>query len=367
MTIETSLTPRRHPYLALASTLLWALVIAPQVASVIAGETATPAAAPRTRNVVILVIDGPRMSETWSDPARALIPRMAKDLAPQGVLYTDFRNDGMTTTEPGHTAMVTGVYEVKDNRGKELPKKESIFQRFRASWDLPASAAWVIASKDKLWTLSDTSQAQWTGRWRPSIDCGKGGLGGKEGPAKRVGYRSDAETFARVRDILAKDHPRLVLVNLLGPDSAGHKNDWDGYRKAISACDGFAADLWNLLQADPVYRDATALLITNDHGRHLDGVANGFVDHGCECEGCRSISCLALGPDFKRGVPGGRRRGLVDVSATTAAILGFSLPAGKGEVMTELFLGDRLPAYAVAPAAEPAKAEPLSTEPAYAP
>ena len=370
MTTAPSPNPRRHPFLTLASALFLALAVAPVIAPVAAGEPATPATAPKTRNVVILVIDGPRLTETWSDPARALIPHMAKELAPQGVLYTDFRNDGMTTTEPGHTAMVTGVYEVKDNRGKELPKNESIFQRFRASWDLPPSAAWVIASKDKLWTLSDTSQAQWTGRWRPSIDCGKDGLGGKGGSAKRAGYRSDSETFARVREILAKDHPRLVLVNLLGPDSTGHQNDWDGYRKAIAACDGFATDLWNLLQADPVYRDATALLITNDHGRHLDGVANGFVDHGCDCEGCRSISCLALGPDFKRGVPGGRRRGLVDLSATTAAILGFSLPAGKGEIMTELFPGDRLPAYAVAPATDPAKAEPPPTvgpEVMYAP
>ncbi len=327
-----------------------------------AGEPAAPVAAPKTRNVVILVIDGPRLSETWADPARALIPRMATELAPQGVLYTDFRNDGMTATEPGHTAMVTGVYEVKDNRGKELPKNENIFQRFRAAWDLPASAAWVITSKDKLWTLSDTSQAQWAGRWRPNTDCGKDGLGG---PGKRVGYRSDAETFANLKAVLTRDRPRLVLVNLLGPDSTGHQNDWDGYRKAIRACDGMAAELWNLLQADPAYRDSTALLITNDHGRHLDGVANGFVDHGCDCEGCRSISCLALGPDFKRGAAGGRRRGLIDLAATTAAILGFPLPAGKGEVMTELFPGERLPAYAVAPAAEPAKAEP--TAPAYAP
>lgn len=306
-------------------------------------------AAPRTRNVVIVVIDGPRLSETWADPTRALIPRMNKELAPKGVLYTDFRNDGITVTEPGHTAITTGVYQSKNNSGHELPFHENMFQRFRAAWSLPATAAWLVTGKDKLWTLSDTTDENWQGKWLPKMDCGKDGLGG---PKKRTGYRDDQATFTKTLEVIAKERPRLLLVNLLGPDSTGHSGKWDDYRKAITECDDLATKIWETLQADPWYKDSTALFITNDHGRHLDGVEDGFRNHGCKCEGCRSLSCLALGPDFKVGALGGRRRGQIDLSVTVAAILGFRLPASKGEVMSELFPGNQLPKYPVSPSAD---------------
>ena len=65
----------------------------------------------KTENVIILVMDGPRYSETWGDPSHELIPRMANDLAAHGNIYTQFYNHGTTATVPGHTAITTGVWQ----------------------------------------------------------------------------------------------------------------------------------------------------------------------------------------------------------------------------------------------------------------
>ena len=94
-----------------------------------------PQAAARTfraKHVVILVIDGPRWTETWGEPTRQYIPQRATVLAPQGVLCSDFANDGPTYTDAGHAALVTGFYQEINNTGLELPANSIIAERLKA-------------------------------------------------------------------------------------------------------------------------------------------------------------------------------------------------------------------------------------------
>src|ERR1700742_773971 len=65
----------------------------------------------KAKRVVIMVIDGPRYTETWGEPQRQYIPHMNKELAPLGVFFSDFANDGPTYTEAGHTALVSCYYQ----------------------------------------------------------------------------------------------------------------------------------------------------------------------------------------------------------------------------------------------------------------
>ena len=60
---------------------------------------------PLVERVVVVVIDGPRWSETWGEATRVHIPRRALQLAPQGVLFTAFLNRGPTYTNSGHAAI----------------------------------------------------------------------------------------------------------------------------------------------------------------------------------------------------------------------------------------------------------------------
>lgn len=292
---------------------------------------APPTITPRATHVVILVLDGPRWTETWGEPTRQYIPRMAKDLAPAGALWTDFANDGPTYTEAGHAAMTTGFYQEIDNHGGALPAHPSLLQKVVQAAAGRADAAWLITSKDKLATLTDSSDPAWRGQWPCRSDCGTGGRG------VGAGYRGDAETGEHVLATLVRDHPRFMLVNFKQPDAAGHGGDWNGYLQGIRDGDAFAAKLWATIQADPALKDATDLFVTDDHGRHLDGHRDGYVSHGDSCVGCRHIMLFGLGPDLPAGAVFTGHRGLIDLAATVARILAVSLEGSSGHVLDELW------------------------------
>lgn len=283
----------------------------------------------KTENVIILVMDGPRYSETWGDPSHEFIPRLANDLASHGNIYTQFYNNGSTATVPGHTAIMTGVYQAIDNGGNELPQNPSIFQYWRQQSSNNELTAWVIASKDKLEVLSDCQDSAWVGNFKPSTDCGINGLGS--------GYRQDSITYKNTIDILTNHHPQLVLINFREPDYSGHTGNWHKYVEGIRNTDEYIYKIWQFIGSDPIYKNKTTLFITNDHGRHHDGVANGFMSHGDTCEGCRHINLYAYGPDFKQGLIINIQREQIDIPATIGELLSLNMPTVEGEVMTELF------------------------------
>jgi hypothetical protein len=296
--------------------------------SVQAGEAAA-ATTWKTRHVVILVIDGPRWTETWGKPGRDLIPVRDKVLAPQGVVLSDMANDGPTYTNAGHSALTTGFHQEINNSGQELPRNPSITQRLIAT-GVDAKQVWIVASKDKLQILTDCAHPEWKRKGVCSSDCGTDGIGSK--------YRDDAITFERAKQVLTTHRPRFMLINFKEPDSSGHGKKWEQYLENIRITDRYAGAIWELIQADPEMKDRTTLFITNDHGRHLDGHKDGYISHGDDCAGCRKIELLAMGPDFKRGVTTDVHRSQIDVAMTAAALLGLTIPGSEGKVMSELFV-----------------------------
>ena len=282
-----------------------------------------------TENVIILVIDGPRMDETFGDTSYQYIPNLANILAPQGVLLKNYRNNGSTYTNAGHTAITTGVYQRINNSGLELPKNPSIFQYLIKQKGLTKESAWIIASKGKLDILANTKNKKWRNQYTPSSFCGINGSG--------LGYTADEKNFTDAIRILENHHPKLTLINLLEVDVNGHANSWEGYLKAIRNTDQKALELWNFIENDSIYKGKTALFITNDHGRHLKHLKDGFISHGDNCEGCRSIYLIALGPDFKKKTVLPNKYEQIDLSKTIACLMNFSVPTSKGLIMYELF------------------------------
>ena len=288
-----------------------------------------PKPAYKTQNVVLLVIDGPRFSETWGDKTHQYVPHLANDLAKEGVIYTKFKNNGNTATNPGHAALTTGRYMDINNGGRELPTHPTVLQAWLKHSGAPQSSAWLITSKDKLEILKNSSHKDWHDKFVASSDCGRSGLGSA--------YRPDRDTMDAVLKILARDHPRVVVINLMEPDSCGHGADWKGYLQAIKDCDAHAWNLYQFLQKDPFYAEKTAFIISNDHGRHPDGLFDGFVSHGDDCPGCKHILCFAAGPDFNKNVVLDTPGEQIDVAVTIAELLGFKLQAAEGRVLKELF------------------------------
>jgi hypothetical protein len=282
----------------------------------------------KTENVIIVVIDGPRFSETWGDYTKQNIPGRY-NLYGRGVLLGNFMNNGTTNTDSGHDAICTGNYEDLENWGQQLPQYPSIFQSFLKSTGKPAEKAWIVTSKDKLQILANCKQTGWEGTYMPRTDCGRDGI--------FSGYRSDDTTMAHAKNVMQTYHPNLMLINFKDPDVFGHGNQWNKYIEGIKSTDKYIANIYELIQADDTYRDKTTLIVTNDHGRHLDKIATGFIDHGDGCEGCRHIEFFAVGPDFKKGYGSHTAYEQIDISQTVAKLLNFKMEHSKGKVITDIF------------------------------
>lgn len=282
------------------------------------------------KRVVILVIDGARWTETFGEPQRQYVPVQTRELMPQGVFFSDFANDGPTYTNAGHTALVTGFHQEINNNGLELPANPVLFQRWLRQSGAPVTDAWVVSSKDKLQILTDSSAVGWRHQNVCSFDCGKDGAG------VGAGYRDDETTRKRALAVLREHKPHAMLINLKEPDASGHGKNWEGYLQGIRDGDAFAGQLWKVLRDEAPFAGETALFITNDHGRHVDGHKDGFISHGDDCPGCHRIQLIALGPDFRKGAVVERHGNQIDVAVTAAAILGLSIPGSQGRVLTEL-------------------------------
>ncbi len=282
-----------------------------------------------TENVIVVIIDGARYSETWGDTTKQIMPYLHKSLSKIGIINTRFFNNGPTYTLAGHVSVTTGIYQEIDNTGKELPKRPSYIQKYNFTTLSEKEHSWIITSKDKLEVLSNTLDTAYHNKYKPSVNCGISGLGS--------GNRADSITFKILLETLSTYYPKLVLVNFSEPDYLGHSNDWNKYIQSIKNTDRFVYRIWEFIQSDPFYKDKTALFVTNDHGRHLDGVADGFVSHGDGCDGCRHLMFYAFGPDFKSGVTLENKRELIDIPATIYNMLKLEDTITQGKVMDELF------------------------------
>lgn len=283
----------------------------------------------KTKNVVVIVIDGPRYSETWGEQRRGNIP-VRNTLLEQGVMVEQFFNGGVTFTNPGHSALMTGNYENLANNGTQMSNYPGMFQQWIQYRSKKPWKAFIITSKDKLWILGNTNNILYKNKYRPYIDCGvnQNGTGG---------YRADSITLAHVLYNLKYKKPEMLFINFKDPDTYGHAADSANYIKAIQKTDEYVGIIWDYLQSDPKYKDCTTLIVTNDHGRHFDGHLDGFVSHGDNCSSCRRIELFAISPDFKKNKVIETPYQQIDVPATISQLMGFPMPYGKGKVMWDLF------------------------------
>lgn len=283
----------------------------------------------QTEHVVILVIDGPRYVDTYGSSEANRIPFLRDSLLPQGVFMNRFYNNGATFTVSGHASITTGRYQHLKNNGLEFPTVEGIFNAAQEQGKISKDEAWIVSSKGKLNVLATNRKKDIPTEFLPNTYCGIDG--------KDVGYASDVKTMEKVSEVLKRNSPKLMLINLLDVDVAGHANDWNKYIKGIQTTDSLAYVIWKKIQMNPKMKDKTTLFITNDHGRHKDGHKQGFKEHGDKCSGCKHISLVALGPDFKQGFTLDEKAEMIDIAPTAAQLLGIQMNKAKGVVLMDLF------------------------------
>ena len=121
--------------------------------------------------------------------------------------------------------------------------------------------------------------------------------------------RDNADGMHVTKELQAKDFNGLCFVNLVDFDMKyGHRNDVDGYAKAVAEFDAWLPTFINDMKADDV------LMITSDHG--CDPLTPS-TDHSREY-----IFLLATGETLKENVNLGTLDGYSDISATILDMFG---------------------------------------------
>ena len=274
--------------------------------------------------VVLVIIDGARYSETLGDTAGTYTPNM-KRLALEGSVIDSFFNNGATVTSRGVPAIWSGSWSTP---------KDTFYNGFNTQY-ATVPTLWEYFRKEH---QQDSTEAMYIMKYlgSPWLQSFRPDYGPAYWPWYILQGSSDISVWQNAKSKLQTHHPRLSVLYFSDVDHYGHEGNWDVYTRSIAVADSIVNLLWNFVQADPVYKDKTTILVTNDHGRHLDGVSTGFVGHGDGCFGCRRIMLFAIGADVKKGIHTNTKRYIPDIVPTIGKILNFPTPVVSGTSMNEI-------------------------------
>lgn len=251
----------------------------------------------------------------WDDDAamrrKKLMPFFWSVIAEQGQLYgnrlhgnwVDVTNN-FWISYPGYSEMLTGFSDDRiDSNDKIENPNVTVLEyvnrqpAFRgsvaafASWDvfpyiinerrsgIPVNAGFRIAEDDDL-----TDRERFLNELQPQV------------PRFWPTVRLDAFTHHYAKEYLKKRSPRLVYIAYGETDDFAHNGKYDQYLDSAHQTDAFIADIWNWVQSNAPYRNATTLIIATEHGRGTEPRA-AWKDHGTEIKGSNQIWFAVIGPD----------------------------------------------------------------------
>jgi hypothetical protein len=164
----------------------------------------------------------------------------------------------------------------------------------------------------------------------------------------------DPLPFYTAVEYLKVKKPRVMFIGLGETDDWAHMGAYPEYLNAAHRDDEYLRELWALVQSMPEYRDQTTLVVLPDHGR---GTGPLWVIHAWPVPGSGQTWMAFLGPDTP---PLGERKDNEtvtenQVAATVAALMGEDYNASfpkAGKPIVEV-LGDRAQIVTVASSPAP--------------
>lgn len=138
--------------------------------------------------------------------------------------------------------------------------------------------------------------------------------------------RFDVHTYALAKSYIEANHPRVVYIDFADPDNFGHAGQYDSFLDAGHYLDTMIGTLWKTMQQDGFYKDNTTFLIYPDHGRGTDKY---WTSHGSSAPGSNETWLAVIGPDTPaKGEMKEKVQIYQDQFAQTAAkIMGFKFTA----------------------------------------
>ena len=304
---------------------------------------------PGDPHVLVIVLDGVRVDETTSTTPSDLTgvtgeqwaSNLWADLAPDATVVRSILNPVLTSTAPGHAAMLIGRPEPLFTVGFQVGAGPGLYR--------PQIPTIFEAARDQLgWSAADTTFLANTPvpeSVLESIYPGQEGAGGTWVPVYARGSDTqieddDTRLVDLVRASIEAGPPPFFLVNLHDADRTGHRGEDGVYPNRVAEQDAAVAELWRwLTENHPDYVDGLLLVVTADHGRHRHDLDMGWTGHGDSCDGCREVPLFLAGEGVAKGVVAEGTYTLLDLAPTFAAHLGIDLPWAHGLPLTPLVEG----------------------------
>jgi len=347
----------------------------------------------KTKHVVLIAFaGGVRTRETFGTPAN--VPSL-KAMADEGVLYTRAR-----TSNLGHfgatMSIFTGIAEARGIRENARGPDPTVGEYIRKDLGLPAGQAWVATSGgaqqvnyayglhpdygprygantldgDGIFNREFKGVLDAYGRppalaprEEELIDSMRGSLAAAaarasdaprkdpaadrqvekflldeltRGTANLSGANAgDAKALRVARNLFVLFKPTLTAIVLQDADIA--HGSYNGYVEVIRRNDAMIGELWTAVKNDPELAETTAFFVCPEFGRDADLNARRGLDHGDGSDDLNYVSCLAWGPDFKRGSVVQEDVRTIDVVPSVCDVLGAKARLSKGKRLPRLY------------------------------
>jgi hypothetical protein len=290
----------------------------------------------KTKNVILITLDGFRWQEVFNGPdstllrgkelkevkallwtgnpiesRKKLLPFFWTEIATKGQLYgnRNKKNFANVTNKywfsyPGYNELLTGFADdsVNSNDKKNNPnisvfevanKSETLKNKVAAvtSWDcfpyilnVNRSGIYVNSGNQPIVNIKNNAEV---GLLNDLIS---------ETAPYEDGVRYDIYTYHYALEYLRANHPRLMFIGFDETDDYGHEGKYDKYLLTAHQSDKVISELWKWLQSQDQYRDQTTLILTCDHGR---GTSENDMwhHHGEKIPGSDQTWIAIIGPD----------------------------------------------------------------------
>jgi hypothetical protein len=342
------------------------------------------ATARRGRKAVVVTFGGgARDDETFSQDGQENIPHLLRELAPQSTFFSQVVNRGILGHYVATASLATGVYETFNNFAAVSPDNPTVFEYFRKDLSRPATDAWVIAPSNGFnrigesgkrgygqglgagvilpkrllaAALSKGAHAQYEHLLRDNYETPLYAptLEGHELDLDQIAslmrlsvsdFTAHAQTLTSpdelsvyvARRLMRQLAPSLLWITLHDIDIA-HSGAFSLYLNGIRRSDRLCAEIWNVIQSEPEYKDKTTLFILPDFGRDsdMDAGGNGFQHHRTGDPLSRTTWMLALGAGVRQQTIVDRPVESVDLVPTVGALLGFDARFSQGKPLPEV-------------------------------
>lgn len=291
----------------------------------------------KTRNVILVTIDGLRWQEVFGGADSALIsekgyarrqeenaarywrasaterrktlmPFFWSVLSEQGQLHGNRAlGNRMNVTNnfwfsyPGYNELLVGYADDRIDKNEKRPNPNRTLLEFVDGQSgfrgrVAAFASWDVfpfilnAERSKLPINAGFAPVAWRALTPRETFLNELQLEVRSSDASRP----DAFTYHYALEYLKTRRPRLLYLSFGNTDAYAHRGEYDEYLQSITRFDTQMRKLWEWVQGDPEYRDRTTIIFTTDHGR---GSADGWRNHGRTLPGSEQIWLAAIGPD----------------------------------------------------------------------